>query len=754
MSLASRRKRTTLEARPRVENLEGREVPAMLVGLTTTDSLVTFDSATPGTLISNVAVTGLTAGDDIVGIDYRPATGGLFGVTKGVGGAGRVYTLNAATGVATKVGMASFGNLTGTSFGIDFNPIPDRIRIIGNDGQSLRVNPADGTLSGTDTNPFFEGTNDSANGFTNPAFFDTDADGDGDPGTNPPTLPTNQQFTGAAYTRNPGVAAGTFVTTLYAIDSANDLLVRIGGADGTNPDGTTNSPNQGQSFAVDYLRDAATFAKVDFGPANGFDITAGTDEAFAVTGGNLYSVNLTSASVTSLGTAGATLDGLAVAPAAAGAGTVQLAVSAVSFTAARDPVAVTVTRTGGAAGAVTVKFATSGGTATAGTDYLPASGTLTFADGQTSQQIFLSLPAGTPAPAPAKTFQLTLSMPGGGATLGATAAATVTIPAVAADPTSATSGRRFALGNASQVAVYDATSGTAAFTFSPFGGTFTGGVRVATGDINGDGIDDLVVAAGPGGAPRVSVFNGATLTASSQPVLLNFFVYEQTFTGGVYVSTGDVNGDGFDDVVVGSGNGGGPRIRVLDGATLTNANQTVVADFFAFESTFRGGVFVAAGEFNGDSKDDLVAGAAVGGGPRVTIFDGATAPGGNPTVLANYFAYDQAFRNGVFVATGDVNADGRLDVVTGPGFGGAPDIRSFSGRTSTSLGGFFAFGSTLRGGAPVGTADLNGDGRDEILVGSPTDGPGTARVFDFTGASAFADLQPFGTTTLGGVFVG
>ena len=772
-------RRAATPVRLRAEPLEGRDVPTTLVGLTTADTLVTFDSASPGTTSSPVVVLGLLATEDLVGIDFRPSTGQLYGVvrdTLGMGNDGRLVVIDPTTGVTTTVGGGGYTfDLTGTAFGVDFNPVPDLVRVTSDAGQSLRVNPTTGALVGTDTAPFFDPTNDPANGFTNPGFFDANADGDFDPATNPPTLPATLAPTGVGYTtRVPGVAAGTFVTTLYAIDSANDLLVRVGGPDGTP------SPNAGQAVAVEFLRDDATGQVIDFGPQNGFDVETGTDAGFATTGTGVYAVDLATASATSLGTVGGglSLRGLAVGAPAAGAGTVQLAATALRFPADRGPLAVTVTRTGGATGTVTVDFATADGTAVAGRDYLPASGTLTFNPGETTRTIFLSLPAtATPGPAPERAFTLTLSNPGGGGTLGGNQTATVTVPAVA--PTT-TSGRRFVAGQGaggSQVAVYDAVSGAAAFTFTPFG-AFAGGVRVAAGDVNGDGVDDVIVGAGPGGGPRVAVYDGATLSAANQTVIANVFVYEATFTGGVYVAAGDVNGDGADDLVLGAGLGGGPRVRVLDGATLTSTSQTVVADFFAFESTFRGGVFVAAGEFTGDAFDDVVAGAAVGGGPRVEVFNlGFTGTGGpgapaagpaNPTAVANYFAYDSSFRNGVFVAAGDVNADGRLDVVTGPGFGGGPDVRAFSGITSTQLGGFFAFDAGNRSGAPVATADLNADGRDEILVGfgpagtggaggttgTAANGGGRVRVFDATGATVLPDLQPFGPSFTGGVFVG
>ena len=141
--------------------------------------------------------------------------------------------------------------------------------------------------------------------------------------------------------------------------------------------------------------------------------------------------------------------------------------------------------------------------------------------------------------------------------------------------------------------------------FTPLPG-FSGEVRVAIGDVNGDGILDLVAGEGPGGQPRVVVIDGAAGT-----VIRNFLAYEPTFTGGVYVATGDINGDGAADIFVGAGQGGGPRVRVIDGKTGAG-----IADFFIYESSFRGGVRVAAGDVNGDGVADLITGAGIGGGPR------------------------------------------------------------------------------------------------------------------------------------------
>src|SRR5262249_48163092 len=165
-------------------------------------------------------------------------------------------------------------------------------------------------------------------------------------------------------------------------------------------------------------------------------------------------------------------------------------------------------------------------------------------------------------------------------------------------------------GAAAEVKVYNA-DGSLRFDLSPFPG-FTGGVHVATGDVNGDGVDDVVVGAGPGAGPHVKVFDGAT-GAGGQ----SFFAYDVGFDGGVFGACGDVNGDGHADIVTGAGPGAGPHVKVFDGASGTE-----VQSFFAYDPGFTGGVSVACGDVNGDGHADIVTGAGPGAGPHVKVFDG------------------------------------------------------------------------------------------------------------------------------------
>jgi hypothetical protein len=231
--------------------------------------------------------------------------------------------------------------------------------------------------------------------------------------------------------------------------------------------------------------------------------------------------------------------------------------------------------------------------------------------------------------------------------------------------------------------------------FQPYG-TFTGGVSVAAGDVNGDGTADIVTGAGPGGGPIVTVFDGVT---GAQ--LHSFSAFDAGFAGGVTVAAGDVNGDGKADVIVGAGPGGGPHVKVFDGVTGTE-----LRNFDAFEATFLGGVSVAAGDVNGDGHADLVVGAGPGGGPHVRVFDGLS--GGE---LHNFDAFDAQFLGGVTVATGHRSLGDTIIVGTASMAG---QVRVFDPGAGL-VDSFFAFDPGYAGGVSVAGGSFGR--QDSLIVG-------------------------------------
>src|SRR5262249_55570772 len=141
-----------------------------------------------------------------------------------------------------------------------------------------------------------------------------------------------------------------------------------------------------------------------------------------------------------------------------------------------------------------------------------------------------------------------------------------------------------------------------------------------------------------GGGPHVQVFN--PFTGNLQ---FSFFAYDPSFRGGVRVATGDVTGDGVPDIITAAGPGGGPHVKVFDGLTGFSGLKAVeVRSFFAYDPSFTGGVFVASGFVNNDEFADIITGADAGGGPHVIVYSGKDG-----SILRSFFAYDANFHGGV-----------------------------------------------------------------------------------------------------------
>ncbi len=241
--------------------------------------LISFNAATPGTLLSDVALTGLASGERLLGFDYRPADGLFYSVTTNASSVGRVVSINRITGSVAPVGPGTHSVLNTAAYGIDFNPVPDRIRLFGDNGTSRRFNPNDGTLSGTDTPPAYM--------------------------TGDPNFGNTIAVTQCAYTKS---VAGTPNTTLFGIDNVRNLLVRIGGVNGTP------SPNAGSTSSIGAL--GVTADRI-----GGFDIEPTFNTAYAAltVGGvaQFYTIDTLTGAATLVGNIGggnATIDGMSVMP--------------------------------------------------------------------------------------------------------------------------------------------------------------------------------------------------------------------------------------------------------------------------------------------------------------------------------------------------------------------------------------------------------------------------------------------------------
>lgn len=293
-------------------------------------------------------------------------------------------------------------------------------------------------------------------------------------------------------------------------------------------------------------------------------------------------------------------------------------------------------------------------------------------------------------------------------------------------------------GGGPDVKVFNADTNRVLSNFFAFDMNFTGGVRVAVGDVNADGFTDIVCAAGPGGGPNITVFSG-----KDGSFMHSFFAYDMNFTGGVYLAVGDVNADGFADIICGADAGGGPDVTIFSGRNLQR-----LMSFFAYDINFTGGVRVAAGDVNGDGRADIVCGAGPGGGPNVTVFSGADG-----SRLLSFFAYQQTQTTGIFVSSADMDADARDDVVSGPGPNSLPKVAVFTGTTGVEQRSFFAYDMTFTGGVRVAAILRAGKTRADIVsVPGPGGGP-DVRTVDGQTLQQIDDFFAYDQRFTGGLFV-
>ena len=270
LSLASLAACTTLAPEP-----EGAERAEKAVAVTASNKLLKFNAGRPGRILTKLNITGLQAGETLLGIDYRVSKDQLYAL----GSSGRLYTVNEDTAVATIVGVPLAVKLDGTQFGFDFNPTVDRIRVVSNTGQNLRLHPDTGAV--VDSNATLEGVQTDGK----LAY----AAGDKNFGKSPMAV-------GAAYSYN---KVDTKITTNFALDAATGSLVTQGSREGVIP---AISPNTGQLF---------TIGSVGMGFSNAsFDIQTLSNEAFAAlnsdagTATRWVTIDLKTGAAKSLGTIG------------------------------------------------------------------------------------------------------------------------------------------------------------------------------------------------------------------------------------------------------------------------------------------------------------------------------------------------------------------------------------------------------------------------------------------------------------------
>ena len=248
-----------------------------------------------------------------------------------------------------------------------------------------------------------------------------------------------------------------------------------------------------------------------------------------------------------------------------------------------------------------------------------------------------------------------------------------------------------------------------------------------------------VFGAANGDAPIV------TVARTDGQVLAQVQAYAPNFRGGVSAALCELDGNpNTIELVTGTGPGGGPHVKVF---TIDTAGTvTEVNSFYAFDPTFAGGVSVATGDIDADGRAEVVVGAGPGGGPHVRSFlvrpflPAVQLPG----PLGSFFAFAPTFTGGVNVAAGDLTGDGRAEVVAAAGPGGGPHVIALTA-TGNQVANFFAFPASFRGGVTLAPITSTG----QLLVGAgPTGTFGVSQLTVIAGTTQLFALTPFSATPL------
>jgi hypothetical protein len=359
----------------------------------------------------------------------------------------------------------------------------------------------------------------------------------------------------------------------------------------------------------------------------------------------------------------------------------------------------------------------------------PLSGTVTFTDGGSTTYGTVALKNLTRSPVFTYSATITLRLPPGTRTVVATYngdslhnTSTSTKHAVVLPSASVALGA--APGQRGVVRVIDVRNGGLK-TIVPYAG-FNGAVHVAVGDVNADGFPDLVTVPGQGGAPVVNVYD-----ILSGGLERSFFAFDLAFRGGVNLAVGDVNGDGHADIITAAGAGGGPIVKEFSGA-----DGAQLTAFFAFPSSFTGGVQVAAGDVDGDGNADVGVATGPGTASQVRVY-----AGGETTVLFSRVIGPPDYTGGTVISMGDYDGDGKAEIATAFGPHSASIVQGYKVGQSDRYFAFNPYAASFVNttGLYLASLDVNGDGLDDLVVN--TIGSNRLRFINSTDGSHFTSLE-------------
>lgn len=246
----------------------------------------------------------------------------------------------------------------------------------------------------------------------------------------------------------------------------------------------------------------------------------------------------------------------------------------------------------------------------------------------------------------------------------------------------------------------------------PYGQSVKSSPEMAYGKFTNDDERQLIVSPSAGSSPHVKVFN------KTGDLISSFMAYDNGFTGGTTVAAGDVDGDGLDEIITGTGGGNSSHVKIL------KINGEEVANFFAYPG-YNTGAIVAAGDVDGDGRAEIITGTGPGNSTHLKLFKF------NGSQIGDFFVYPGS-NIGIDISVADVTGDNTPEIITSPGPGGGANIKVLE-PDGTLLSSFMAY-DNFYGGTRVTTADIvKSSAKAEIIISPWFNGGPDIRVFSYDG---------------------
>ena len=262
--------------------------------------------------------------------------------------------------------------------------------------------------------------------------------------------------------------------------------------------------------------------------------------------------------------------------------------------------------------------------------------------------------------------------------------------------------------------------------FQAYADSLRVGFNVVSGDLNGDGKDEIIVAPRHGGAPHIRIFNHL-----GDPVFTpGFYAYSEDSRCGVDLATGDLNGDGKEEIITIPGEGCPAHVKVFN---FVGESQFTLG-FHAYDTNLTTGFRVTAGDLNGDGLDEIVTAPEKNAPAHVRIFNYI----GKPKFTPGFYAYASNLGSGADITSADLDNNGKEEIITVPGEGFPAHVRTFNFLGESALSpGFYAYNTNVTTGFNVTAGDLNNDRQAEIIVSPKNNVPAHIRIFDYLGQAKF-----------------